>query len=46
MKAINDACFKLKEKATKCVKKISLRNFINFTGNKCPMSIRCGKLAI
>ena len=39
MKAINYACFKLKEKITKIVKKNN-SNFINITGNKFAMSIR------
>ena len=39
MKAINYACFKLKEKITKSVKK-NKTNFINIIGDKFGMSVR------
>ena len=39
MKAINYACFKLKEKATKNIKK-NKSNFIHIKGDKFGMSVR------
>ena len=39
MKAINYACFKLEEKATRSVEK-NKNNFINIIGDKFAMSIR------
>ena len=39
MKAINDACFKLEEKATRSVKK-KKNNFISVVEDKFAMSIR------
>ena len=45
MEAINYACFKLEEKATRSVKK-KKKNFINVTRDKFTMSFRSGKLTI
>ena len=45
MKAINYACFKLEEKATRSVKK-NKSNFIKVIGDKVTMGVWWGKLTI